>query len=96
MQGSQYDFRVGRELQKLELDLAFTDLDRDEDGRAWVRLRAPGGQGAAIWLDESYPYVELFTGDSLPDSQRRRRGLGVEPMTAPPNAFQSATDVVRL
>ncbi len=96
VQGSQYDFRAGRELGNLELDLAFTDLERDEDGRAWVRLRAPDGQGAAVWLDESYPYVELFTGDSLPDSQRRRRGLGVEPMTAPPNAFQSATDVVRL
>jgi aldose 1-epimerase len=96
VQGSRYDFRAGRELGDLELDLAFTDLERDEDGRAWVQLRAPDGQGAAIWLDESYPYVELFTGDSLPDSQRRRRGLGVEPMTAPPNAFQSATDVVHL
>jgi aldose 1-epimerase len=96
VQGSQYDFRAGREIGPVELDLAFTDLDRDEDGRAWVRLRAPDGRGAGIWLDESYPYVELFTGDSLPDPQRRRRGLGVEPMTAPPDAFRSGTDVQRL
>jgi aldose 1-epimerase len=96
VQGSQYDFRAARELGSLELDLGFTDLDRDDDGRAWVRLQAPDGRGAAVWLDESYPYVELFTGDSLPDPDRRRRGLGVEPMTAPPNALQSGTDVVHL
>ncbi len=96
VQGSEYDFRASRRIGGVELDLAFTDLDRDEDGRAWVRLQAPDGRGAAIWLDESYPYVELFTGDSLPQPQRRRRGLGVEPMTAPPNAFPSGTDLTRL
>jgi aldose 1-epimerase len=31
----------------------------------------------------------LFTGDSLPDTNRRRRSLGVEPMTCAPNAFQT-------
>jgi len=31
----------------------------------------------------------LFTGDSLPDPGRRRRGLGIEPMTCAPNALQS-------
>jgi aldose 1-epimerase len=94
--GSEYDFRTGRQIGAVTLDLAFTDLDRDPDGRAWVRLRAPDGRGAAIWLDENYPYLELFTGDSLPDPQRRRCGLGIEPMTAPPNALQSAIDVQRL
>lgn len=96
VRGSEYDFRDGRQLRSVELDLAFSDLDRDGDGRAWVRLRAPDGQGAAVWLDENYPYVELFTGDTVPDPKRRRRGLGAEPMTAPPNAFQSSTDVARL
>jgi aldose 1-epimerase len=31
----------------------------------------------------------LFTGDSLPELARRRRGLGIEPMTCAPNALQS-------
>jgi aldose 1-epimerase len=91
-----YDFRAGREVGEVELDLAFTDLQRDAEGRAWVCLRGPDGRGAALWLDEGYPYVELFTGDTVPDPQRRRRGLGVEPMTAPPNALQSGTEVHRL
>lgn len=42
-----------------------------------------------MWLDEGYPYLMLFTGDSLPERGRRRRGLGIEPMTCAPNALQS-------
>ncbi len=96
VQGSEYDFRSDRPIGSVQLDLAFTDLERDQDGRAWVRLQAPDGRGAAVWLGEGYPYLELFTGDSVPETQRRRRGLGIEPMTVPPNAFQSGTDVQRL
>ena len=66
VEGGDYDFRVGREVGTTKLDLAFTHLDRDEDGRAWVRLSGPDERGAAVWLDESYPYVELVTGDSSP------------------------------
>ncbi len=40
-----------------------------------------------MWVDESYPYLEVFTGDALPDPARRRQGLGVEPMSVPPNAM---------
>lgn len=96
VQGSDYDFRAGAVMGTLQLDLAFTDLERDQEGRAWVRLAGPDGRGAAVWLDHGYPHLELFTGDTLPEVPRRRRGLGVEPMTAPPNAFQSGIDVQRL
>jgi len=96
VQGTEYDLRAGALMGALQLDLAFTDLERDQDGRAWVRLAGPDGRGAAVWLDRGYPHLELFTGDTLPEAPRRRRGLGVEPMTAPPNAFQSGIDVQRL
>lgn len=94
--GTEYDFREPRQVGEVELDVAFTGLVRDGDGRAWVRLTDASGVGAAIWVDETYPYVELFTGDSLPEEHRRRRGLGVEPMTVPPNALQSGEGVRRL
>ena len=35
-------------------------------------------------VDEGYPYLMVFTGDPLPDVNRR--SLAVEPMTCPPNA----------
>ena len=58
----------------------------------------PGGwrielAGATVWADEKWPYVLLFTGD-LPDI--RRRGLAVEPMTCPPQAFRTGEALLRL
>jgi aldose 1-epimerase len=46
-----------------------------------------------VWADESWPWVQIFTGD-LPDVQRR--GLAIEPMTCPPNAFATGEGLIRL
>ncbi len=93
--GTPYDFRRGRRVGDTEIDYPFTDLARDDEGRAWVRLLGTDGATAELWVDESYPIVELFTGDTLaPD--RRRRGLGTEPMTCPPDAFRSGDGLVHL
>jgi aldose 1-epimerase len=37
----------------------------------------------------------VFSGDTLP-APERRRGLAVEPMTCPPNAFRTGEGVIRL
>ena len=47
-----------------------------------------------VWADEHWKYVQLFTGDDKPDVARR--ALAVEPMTCPPNAFRTGTDLIRL
>ncbi len=95
--GTPYDFRTPRPLGDVAIDYAFTDLDRDGDGRATVVLEAPdGSRRVEVWLDEHYPYVELFTGDALPHEHRRRQGLGIEPMTCPPDAFRTGQDLIRL
>lgn len=95
VEGTPYDFRAGRQVGDLGLDFAFTDLHRDGAGRAWVHLTGPDGDTVRLWVDEAYPLVELYTGDTLaPD--RRRHGLGTEPMSCPPNAFQSGELVTRL
>jgi aldose 1-epimerase len=97
VEGTPYDFRRPRPIGPVHLDYTFTDLQRDADGRAWVTLAAPDdGPQARVWVDEHYPYVEIFTGDTVPEEGRRRRGLGVEPMTCPPDAFRTGEDVLRL
>ena len=95
VEGTDYDFRRPREIGATRLDNAFTDLERDDDGIARVELRNPDeDRGLTVWVDESYPYLMLFTGDPLPDVDRR--SLAVEPMTCPPDAFRSGQDLVRL
>jgi aldose 1-epimerase len=85
--GTPYDFRSPRPIGDTEIDYAFTDLQRDEDGHCRLRLSSPAGSAVTFWVDQAYPFLEVFTGDALPDEGRRRRGLGVEPMSAPPNAL---------
>jgi aldose 1-epimerase len=58
-------------------------------------LREPGsGAELVLWVDDSYGYLQLFTGDPLPDVDRR--SLAVEPMTCAPNAFRTGEGLARL
>jgi aldose 1-epimerase len=93
--GSEFDFRTPRRIGSLHADHAFTDLDRDAGGLAWARLSAPDGATVSLWCDESYPYFQLYSGDTLAPP-RRRLGLGAEPMTCPPNALQTGDSIVTL
>ncbi len=92
--GTDYDFREPRAISGTRLDHGFTDLERDEDGLATVELANPdSGVALALWVDESYPYLMLFTGD-LPEVERC--ALAVEPMTCAPNAFRSGESLIVL
>jgi aldose 1-epimerase len=92
--GTPYDFREGRPLGATEIDNPYTGLRRDADGRAWVRLE-DGARSVALWADEAHPWLEIYTADETP-AEMRRAGMGVEPMTCPPNAFVTGTDLITL
>jgi aldose 1-epimerase len=93
--GTEYDFRTPRPVGSRVLDNCFTDLERDDDGLTRVGLRNPDdGAALSLWVDETYPYLMVFTGDPLPDVARR--SLAVEPMTCPANAFRTGTSLIRL
>jgi aldose 1-epimerase len=83
------------------LDVCLTELGAGEDRRWRARLDPAPNSGVRqpvpveIWADERFRYCEVFTADTLP-GPGRRRGLAVEPMTCPPNALRSGTDLVVL
>jgi aldose 1-epimerase len=90
--GTDHDFREPRAIGTTKLDNAYTGLARDSAGLARVELHRPDGTaGVSLWLDESYPFLQLFTGDPLPSVSRR--SIAVEPMTCAPNAFRSGEGV---
>jgi aldose 1-epimerase len=92
--GHEFDFRNERGLGSVRIDHAFTSLSRNPDGLAAVRVFDPSGTGVEIEWDKRCPWVQVHTADKPvgPD----RLGLAVEPMTCPPDAFNSGTDVVEL
>ena len=88
--GTAYDFRTPRPVGDTVLDTCFGGLERGADGRAAVRLGA-----TEVWGDEAFGWFQLFSGETLPEPERRR-SLAVEPMTCPPDALRSGTDLVVL
>jgi aldose 1-epimerase len=95
--GTDFDFTAGRPVASMVLDTGYTDLDRGDDGRARVVLGRPDGDvGLTLWVDETFDYLMVFTGDTVEPAGRRRRSVAVEPMTCPPNAFASGNGIIRL
>ncbi|WP_067434679.1 aldose 1-epimerase family protein [Nocardioides jensenii] len=88
-----FDFRVSRPIRDTVLNDAFTDLVRDESGRAEVVLRGPE-RGVVLWVDENVKWLQVYSADDVPATARR--SLAVEPMTAQANAFRTGEDLVTL
>lgn len=95
VEGGAFDLRPpGHTLAGTVLDTAFTGLERDSDGRAWVWLSGPEYR-VGLWCDRSFGWLQLFSADTLEGGDRRAH-LAVEPMTCPPDAFNSGTGLIRL
>lgn len=88
------DFRAPRRIGDTFIDHAFTGLERTA-GIAEVQVTAPGGTGVVMRWDERCPWVQVHTADR-PAPFPSRIGLAVEPMTCPPDAFNSGTDLIAL
>ncbi len=93
--GGPLDFRAARELGASEIDSPFTGLSRDWQGRATARLTGSDGATVELWVDGGYEMLEVYTGDTLAP-ERRRTGLGLEPMTCAPDAFRNGEGLIRL
>lgn len=89
VEGTELDFRQPRPIGSARLDVAFTDLARQPDGRAHVELAGPDAPPVTLWVDEHYTHLMVFTGDTLADESRRRQGLAVEPMTGAPDLLNN-------
>lgn len=86
---ARFDFRTQRRIGEVEIDHAFTDLARDAEGFATVRLTDAEGRGVEMSWDAACPWVQVHTADK-PDPAESRVGLAVEPMTCAPDAFNEA------
>ncbi len=87
------DLSAGRPLAGLELDHAFGGCaPADGDTLVRHRLVGPGG-GVELWAEPDFRWVQVFTPADHPG---RGRAVAVEPMTCPPDALNSGTDLIIL
>lgn len=94
--GSDLDFRDGRRIGTQRIDHAFVQLASDTSNRPVVRLSWEDANGVDVWLGEGVNVVQVYTGDTLDQVARRRRGVAIEPMSCPPDAFRSGDHLVAL
>jgi aldose 1-epimerase len=85
------DFREPRAIGDLRIDNAFTALRRDDRGLARVQVRARE-VGVEMVFGDSCDWVQIYASDDA----ATRIGLGVEPMTCAPDAFNTGAGLVVL
>ncbi|MFB7249925.1 aldose 1-epimerase family protein [Microbacterium sp. NPDC056234] len=90
----EWDFRSAHAIGDVFIDHAFTSLSYAE-GVTEVRVTVADGTGVAMRWDERCPWVQVHTADTGIEATHRI-GLAVEPMTCPPDAFNSGVDLVVL
>ena len=85
--GTAYDFRQLRPIGDTQFNTCYLHPQRDPDGLLRFHLAsADHSRVVTIWLDSTFDYVVLFSGDGLP-APHRRRALAIEPMTCGADAF---------
>jgi aldose 1-epimerase len=91
----ELDFLSARRIGDTEVDHAYTGIDF-VDGSAEVRVTTEDGTGVAMSWDPSCPWVQIHTADRPDAPEISRIGLAVEPMTCPPDAFNSGLHLIEL
>jgi aldose 1-epimerase len=76
------------DLADARLDDAFGDCALT-DGLVRHTLTGPDG-GVELWADPAFGWVQVFTPSDMP---QHGKGVAVEPMTCPPDALNSGTDL---
>ncbi|WP_213135032.1 aldose-1-epimerase [Citrobacter sp. FP75] len=82
------DFTTPRLIAQTTLDHTFRTLPPDAEWE--VRMTSPS-QNMSTFLRSHQPWLQVYTGEKL-----ARRGLAVEPMTCPPDAFNSGMSLIHL
>lgn len=81
-----YDLTGGPLLAGRTIDHTYTGLPQE-----WSAELIHGPSGFVVRMIGDAPWVQVYTGEAI-----GRAGVAVEPMTCPPNAFNTGEDVVYL
>lgn len=91
--GTDLDFRTPRPLAGRTLNTPLGGCLPEDDGLVHHRLTALDG-GVELWADPDFRWVQVFTPPEFPG--RGAGAVAIEPMTCPPDALNSGTDLIHL
>ncbi|MGZ0712725.1 aldose 1-epimerase family protein (plasmid) [Coraliomargarita sp. W4R53] len=91
--GSLFDLREPRSLAGADLNVAFGQLANREQRTDVASLNSPDGSSTTVWADPAFRWLQVFTPADFPGENGPGRAVALEPMSAPPNALNSGTDL---
>lgn len=87
VEDTAFDFTEAHTIGETRFNTCYLDPVRDTEGETHITLSSPEtNRSTTVWMDDSFGFVVLYSGDPLPDSHRRR-SLAIEPMTCGSDAF---------
>lgn len=92
---SEFNFTTATPIGRRRLDVTFTELQRDVEGRGWVWLFDPCDRTTGLWIDEGYPFVQVYTSHTQAPPHFRT-ALGVMPSTCARGAQRSGEGLLML
>ncbi len=90
---SRFDFREFRKISSTVLD---TCLKKSIGANNQLATLKSPLRRVIVSASEHFNYVQLYSGDTVGDSFRRRKSLAIEPMSCPPNSFNTGESLVTL
>jgi aldose 1-epimerase len=98
VKGTPYDFRAARPIADTALDTPFVVTERAADGIATSTLTGKDSDGRQVthelWQDAAFGWLQVYNGKG--PSGEANVVVAVEPMTCPPDAFNSGTGLIVL
>jgi aldose 1-epimerase len=93
VEGTPFDLREGRRVRDIPTHAAYTGLERD--GHGFVhRLGDPsGGDAVVLEAGPAFAWLQTYVTDEFPGTATGELAMAIEPMTAPPDAFNNGAGV---
>ncbi len=93
VQNTSFDLNTPTRVGDLDLDTAYCDLVSEADGTYRHRLSNEQGQVVEVFGDENFKHAQVYNTKEFEIGNGLGWAVAVEPTTAPPNAFNSGTDL---
>jgi aldose 1-epimerase len=95
VEGTPYDLRAGRRVRDIPPHGSYTALERAGDRSAFVHRLADPTAGDAVVLEAGpeFAWMQAYVTDAFPGAAAGELAVAIEPMTAPPDAFNSGEGV---
>lgn len=91
--GTEFDLREAHSLAGADFNVGFGQLANRAEAAEVAWLVAPDGASTVVWADPAFRWLQLFTPADFPGEEGPHRAVALEPMTVPPDALNSGTDL---